>query len=172
MVNTADFSLVSIQPYELAYHAHPFHRRMNNLYHILLLYTYRRTPYHNGSNGRIHDPEYVAIHAQPVALSPATPWQATALPNHSIPPREPFRRTTSSASSNSAIRTPRPSILVDSSTPKALPTNKPASSPFSLTPYPISFGSPDTSYPPAVLCNRTSYSKSNYTSRINYLRKP
>ena len=46
LVNTADFSLVSIQPYELAYHAHPFHRTINNLYHILLLYTYRRTPYH------------------------------------------------------------------------------------------------------------------------------
>ena len=45
LVNTADFSLVSIQPYELAYHAYPFHRRINNLYHILLLYTYRRTPY-------------------------------------------------------------------------------------------------------------------------------
>ena len=31
LVNTADFSLVSIQPYELAYHAHPFHRTINNL---------------------------------------------------------------------------------------------------------------------------------------------
>ena len=30
LVNSADFSLVSIQPYELAYHAHPFHRTMNN----------------------------------------------------------------------------------------------------------------------------------------------
>ena len=31
LVNTADFSLVSIQPYELAYHAHPYYRTINNL---------------------------------------------------------------------------------------------------------------------------------------------
>ena len=37
LVNTADFSLVSIQPYEHAYHAHPSYRIINNLYHILLL---------------------------------------------------------------------------------------------------------------------------------------
>ena len=42
-------------------------------HYILLLYILGFIPYHNGSNGRIHDLEYVAIYAQPVALSPVTP---------------------------------------------------------------------------------------------------
>ena len=73
LVNSADFSLVSVQPYELVYRRSPSIEQSTTLPHILLLYIPGFIPYHNGSNGRIHDPEYVAIHAQPVALSPATP---------------------------------------------------------------------------------------------------
>ena len=66
------------------------------LHHILLLYIPGFIPYHNGSNGRIHDPEYVAIYAQPVALAQQPPGKLQRcqtiqyhLENHSEEPRPP-----------------------------------------------------------------------------------